>query len=99
MEQTQITGKTASFNQAAAFNSSAPDASNQIDDNWIVEQLFAIRALESSVERALAASNGKQSNAIRRQLDVLESQMANFDAALSSRVMPKAAPRLRARAC
>jgi hypothetical protein len=83
-------------NQPAAFNSSVVGSLANIDDNWIVEQIFSIRALEASVERALATSNGQHTASIRRQIAQLERYVAAFEASLESPKTPVRSLRARA---
>ncbi len=84
------------IHQPAAFNSSVVGSLANIDDNWIVEQIFSIRALEASVERALATSNGQHTASIRRQIEQLERYVAAFEASLESSKTPTRSLRARA---
>lgn len=67
-----------SFNPASVF---APAPSRE---DWILEQLFGIRALEKKIAFQLANSSGKRTASIRRAVTELKTRLAGFDAALNS---------------
>lgn len=81
-----------SFNPASVF---AP-APIKGDENWIMEQLFGIRALEQKIAFTLANANGKNTPSIRRDVAELQARIAGFDEALGSDNGPKPARSLRA---
>jgi hypothetical protein len=92
--QMERLNRSTSFNQASVF----AVAPIKVDENWIMEQLFGIRALEKKIAFHLANSNGRRTTSIRRDVAELQARLAGFDQVLDCDRHPNSARALGVRA-
>jgi hypothetical protein len=55
-----------------------------LDDFWVMDQLFGIIHMEREIDRALSTSKGQVDESVRRQVADLNSRIEHFDKLLDS---------------